>query len=194
MILQNEEVRAKIVDVARQIFSQFGFRKTTMEEIAAASRKGKSSIYYYFTSKEDIFKAVVEKEAEMLKSEVLKKVENIEDPVEKLKVYITARMRRLSKLTNFYSALKSDYLSHLEFIDNIRQSYDQEEVKIISDILQDGIDKGLFADDDPSLTAISIVTAMKGLEVPLLISKEHRNFESRMNNLISFLFYGIVKR
>ncbi len=194
MIVHNEEVRAKIVDIARQIFSHFGFRKTTMEEIASASRKGKSSIYYYFGSKEDIFKAVVEKEAEVLKAELFEKIENIENPVEKLKVYISTRMRRLSKLTNFYSALKSDYLSQLEFIEKIRESYDQEEVMIISGIIQDGIDKGLFAADDPSMTAISIVTAMKGLEVPIFINKEHRHFESRMNNLINFLFYGIVKR
>jgi AcrR family transcriptional regulator len=194
MIVQNDEARARIVETARQIFSHFGFRKTTMEEIAAASRKGKSSIYYYFGSKEDIFKAVVEKEAELLKAELFKKIETIEDPVEKLKVYITTRMRRLSKLTNFYSALKSDFLSQLEFIEKIRESYDLEEIRVISDIIQDGIDKGIFKADDPSMIAVSIVTAMKGLEVPLFISKEHRNFESRMNNLISFLFYGIVKR
>ncbi len=194
MIAQNEEVRARIVEIARDIFSHFGFKKTTMEEIAAASRKGKSSIYYYFSSKEDIFKAVVEKEAEELKAELLKKIENIEDPVEKLKTYISIRMRKLNKLTNFYSALKSDYLSQLEFIEKIRKSYDQEEVRIITKIIQDGVEKGLFNVEDPSLSAISIVIAMKGLEVPLFINKEQGNFESRLNNLINFLFYGIVKR
>ena len=62
MVVVKSEVRTQIVDVARKIFTRYGFRKTTMEEIAAASHKGKSSIYYYFPGKEDIFKAVVEKE------------------------------------------------------------------------------------------------------------------------------------
>jgi AcrR family transcriptional regulator len=194
MLAQNEEARAKIVEIARGIFTHFGFRKTTMEEIALASRKGKSSIYYYFNSKEDIFRAVVEKEAEELKAELLKKIENIEDPIERLKIYISVRMRKLNKLTNFYTALKSEYLSHLEFIEDIRKHYDQEEVKIISGIIEDGISRGIFTVDDPGLSAIAIVTAMKGLEVPLFISKEHGNFEARLNNLINFLFYGIVRR
>jgi AcrR family transcriptional regulator len=194
MLAQNEEARAKIVDIARSIFTHFGFKKTTMEEIALASRKGKSSIYYYFNSKEDIFKAVVEKEADELRAELLKKIESIDDPIERLKVYITVRMRKLSKLTNFYTALKSEYLSHLEFIESIRKSYDLDEIRIVSGIIQDGIERGLFAVDDPQLSAIAIVTAMKGLEVPLFISKEHGNFEVRLNNLINFLFYGIVKR
>ena len=64
MVVVKEEVRTHIVGVARKIFTRYGFRKTTMEEIAAASRKGKSSIYYYFKSKEEIFRAVVEREAE----------------------------------------------------------------------------------------------------------------------------------
>jgi AcrR family transcriptional regulator len=194
MIVQNEEAKAKIVEIARGIFTHFGFRKTTMEEIAVASRKGKSSIYYYFNSKEEIFRAVVEKEAEELKSDLLKKIESIDDPIERLKVYISVRMHKLSKLTNFYTALKSDNLSHLDFIGQIRKSYDLEEIKIVSGIIRYGINKGIFNVEDPDLSSIAIVTAMKGLEVPLFISKEQGNFEARLDNIINFLFYGMVKR
>jgi AcrR family transcriptional regulator len=194
MLVQHEEARTKIVEIARSIFTHFGFKKTTMEEIALATRKGKSSIYYYFNSKEDIFKAVVEKEAEELKEELYKKINDVEDPIERLKIYITVRMRKLNKLTNFYSALKSDYLSHFEFIEQIRKSYDLDEVRVVAGIIQEGIEKGKFSVDDPQLSAVAIVTAMKGLEVPLFINKEHGNFEARLGNLINFLFYGIVKR
>jgi AcrR family transcriptional regulator len=194
MLVQHEEARIKIVEIARNIFTHFGFKKTTMEEIALATRKGKSSIYYYFNSKEDIFKAVVEKEAEELKEELHKKIAEIEDPIERLKIYISVRMRKLDKLTNFYSALKSDYLSHFEFIEQIRKSYDLDEVRVVAGIIQEGIEKGKFSVDDPQLSAVAIVTAMKGLEVPLFINKEHGNFEARLRNLINFLFYGIVKR
>jgi AcrR family transcriptional regulator len=194
MLVQHEEVRLKIIEIARNIFTHFGFKKTTMEEIALATRKGKSSIYYYFNSKEDIFKAVVEKEAEELKAELYKKIEGVDDPIERLKIYITVRMRKLNKLTNFYTAIKSDYLSHFEFIEQIRKSYDLDEVRVVAGIIQEGIEKGKFSVDDPHLSAVAIVTAMKGLEVPLFISKEHGNFEIRLSNLINFLFYGIVKR
>lgn len=194
MSAQKDEVRIKIVEIARHVFTHFGFKKTTMEEIALASRKGKSSIYYYFSSKEDIFKAVVEKEAEELKEELRISILGIDDPIERLKVYISVRMRKLKKLTNFYTALKSDYLSHLVFIEEIRKSYDKDEVKVVAGIIQDGIERGKFSVEDPQLSAVAIVTAMKGLEIPLFINKEHGNFENRLNNLINFLFYGIVTR
>jgi AcrR family transcriptional regulator len=194
MLTRNKEARSKIIDIARGVFSHFGFKKTTMEEIAAASRKGKSSIYYYFTSKEEIFRAVVDKEADELKEELLKGISEIEDPIEQLKLYVSIRMHKLKKLTNFYAALKSEYLNHLDFVEKIRENYDKYEVKIVTQIIQDGIERGKFAVDDPYLSAVAIVTAMKGLEIPLLINKVHGNFDDRLNNIINFLFYGIVRR
>ena len=79
-MLDKDEVKDAIVNVARHIFSRFGFRKTTMDEIAIASRKGKSSIYYYFASKEEIFKAVVEKDASIMKDELIKAHGEAESP------------------------------------------------------------------------------------------------------------------
>jgi len=194
MLEQHDEAKAKIIDIARNIFSHFGFKKTTMEEIASATRKGKSSIYYYFNSKEEIFKAVVEKESKELKEELLKGISKYDDPIEQLKAYISIRMNKLKKLTNFYTALKSEYLSNFEFIEDIRKNYDNEEVRMITRIIQNGVESGKFSVEDPHLSAVAIVTAMKGLEVPFFISKEQVNLEERLNNLIKFLFYGIIKR
>ena len=69
-MVNKDEYRKKIVITASQIFGRFGFRKTTMEEIARALKIGKSSIYYYFNSKEEIFEAVVKYEANLLRSEL----------------------------------------------------------------------------------------------------------------------------
>ena len=151
MVIQKDKVRSHIVTVASKIFTRFGFRKTTMEEIAMASKKGKSSIYYYFESKEDIFKAVVEKEATELKNELNKIISKIDDPVEKLKIFILFRRDKLSTMTNFYAALKHDNLNHLEFIKKIRSDYDKNEIKILKSILQIGMDQGKFIIDDPEL-------------------------------------------
>ncbi len=194
MVVHKHEVRTHIVSVAAKIFTRFGFRKTTMEEIAMAAKKGKSSIYYYFGSKEDIFRAVVEKEADELKKDLHKAIENVEDPIGKLRTYVLFRMHKLNTLTNFYAALKHEYLDHLEFIENIRKEYDQNEIKVLKSILKDGVDKGKFTIEDPELAAVAIATAMKGLEIPLFIRKEHGDIESRLDSLIKFLFYGLVKR
>ena len=67
------KTRAKLVDIARQLFARNGVNETTMNDIAVASQKGRRTLYTYFKSKEEIYMAVVESELEML-SEALEKV------------------------------------------------------------------------------------------------------------------------
>lgn len=193
-MLDKDEVKEAIVNVARHIFSRFGFKKTTMDEIALASRKGKSSIYYYFASKEEIFQAVVEKEAEILKQELIKATKETDSPAQKLKMHVLIRMRTMEKLANFYSAIKDDYLGHLDFIEKIRKKYDQEEIQMMENILADGVKNGIFEIEDTSLAAIAIVTAMKGMEIPLFWGVEGKDLESRLDHLIHILFHGVMKR
>jgi len=193
-MLDKDEVKEAIVSVARHIFSRFGFKKTTMDEIAIASRKGKSSIYYYFASKEEIFQAVVEKEAEIFKQELIKATNPNDTPAQKLKTHVLVRMRSMEKLANFYSAIKDDFLGHLDFIEKIRKKYDQEEIQMMESILVEGVKNGMFEIDDTSLAAIAIVTALKGMEIPLFWGVEEKDLESRLDHLIHILFHGVMKR
>lgn len=195
MVVVKEEVRAQIVNVACKIFTRYGFKKTTMEEIAAATRKGKSSIYYYFQSKEDIFKAVVEKEADELKERLDITLHTEETPIEKLKAYILFRLHHVRTVENFYAALNEEYLTHMDFILEIRQKFDQEEMHAVKGILEEGMADGTFQITSSEIGAIAIATMMKGLELPLLLSREHKTDRGELlDDLIRVLLYGIVKR
>ncbi|MEN8155807.1 MAG: TetR/AcrR family transcriptional regulator [Bacteroidota bacterium] len=195
MVVVKAEVRAQIVDVARKIFLRYGFRKTTMEEIATESRKGKSSIYYYFPSKEDIFRAVVEKEASELKERLDRTILTGDPPIDKLKAYILFRLRHVRTLGNFYAALNEESLSHLDFILEIRKKFDRDELQIVRGILEEGLDDGSFQISSSKIGAIAIATMMKGLELPLLLSDDHKTDRGELlDDLIRVLFYGIVRR
>jgi AcrR family transcriptional regulator len=195
MVVVKAEVRAQIVDVARKIFTRYGFRKTTMEEIAAASRKGKSSIYYYFPSKEDIFRAVVEKEAAELKERLGVAISKGDSPIGKLKEYILFRLHHVRTLGNFYAALNEESLSHLGFILDIRKQFDRDELEVVREILEEGMKDGTFHLTSSEIGSIAIATMMKGLELPLLLSDDHKTDRGELlEDLIRVLFYGIVKR
>jgi len=195
MVIVKQEVRAQIVGVARKIFTRYGFRKTTMEEIAAASRKGKSSIYYYFQSKEEIFRAVVEREAEELKIQLDITIKRDDDPIDKLKTYILFRLHHVRTVENFYAALNDEYLSSMDFILEIRRQFDLQERQVVKEILEEGMRKGTFQVVSSEIGAIAIATMMKGLELPLLLSDEHKtDREVLLDDLIRVLFYGIIKR
>jgi AcrR family transcriptional regulator len=195
MVVVKEEVRDHIVNVACKIFNRYGFKKTTMDEIAMACHKGKSSIYYYFKSKEDIFRAVVEKEAEELRERLDRTIRKDDQAVDRLKAYILFRLHRVRSLENFYAALNEDSLAHMDFILEIRRNFDLEERQLVREILDDGMRNGSFQISSSEIGAIAISTMMKGLELPLLLSEEHKtDREELLEDLIRVLFYGIIKR
>ena len=189
-----KRVKNSIIEVAASIFSRFGYRKTTMDDIAKAIGMGKSSLYYYFENKEAIFEAVVIHEADLLKRALAGVLEQTQDPKLRLKKYILFRMDALKKLSNYYNAVFSEDLSHFDFIERIREKYDKEELQTIERILIEGARRHAFRIENTRLAATAICTAMKGLEVPLFWKKKVPAIESRLDDILMILFYGIVRR
>lgn len=191
---KHEKIRKNLLETAEQVFARFGFEKTTMKDIAKHARKGKSSLYYYFSSKEDIFKAVVKTEAERFKTIIADGLENIDDTKERIKQYFSIRMHRFQELSNLYAAMRNDYLRKLDFIENIREKYDLEEIEFIQRLLEEGVDKQEFDIVDVEDTSYALASAVKGLEYPLVLHQKDQNLDQRIDALVNILFYGIVKR
>lgn len=197
IVNKRKQIRNSIIEIAGGIFSKFGFKKATMDDIARAAGMGKSSLYYYFQSKEEVFEAVVIKEAEMLRSELDKKViRNLMQPQEKLREYVIIRMRFLKEMVNFYSALKNDYLGNLAFTEKVRAKYDLEEQQFILRILKEGNELGIFQLREPKAAAMVILTALKGMEVALLIKNEIKmaNLETFIDDMLDVFYYGLVRK
>jgi len=193
-MVNKEEYRTKIILTASRIFSHYGFKKTTMDEISKALKKGKSSIYYYFGSKEDIFEAVVLYEANMLRSQLISAMKEVESPPDKLRNYIYVRMNAFEKLSNYYNAVFDKNLDHYDFIEKIRARYDLEELAILRLLVYLGNRRGVFDVEDSEYTAMAIQTMLKGMEVPLFWSKRDIDIENRLDAILRLIFNGVNKR
>jgi AcrR family transcriptional regulator len=192
--MNKDAKREKIITAAGKVFGQDGFKEARMEKIAEEAGMGKSSLYYYFAGKEELFEAVVEREAEHLKNEIIKATKDITDPYKRMKVYVISRMKAFNQSINLYTAVKTNYLDHLPFIEKVRAKYDKEEMKMVENILKDGVRTNRFKLVNTELATIAIVTAIKGLEYTIIIRDGSSKLEQQVEQLLMFLFYGIVKR
>lgn len=195
MVVVKSEIRADIVSVARKVFSKKGYRHTTMDEIARASGMGKSSIYYYYKSKEDIFEAVVVREAQELKKRLNKVISNGDSPRERLKDYIMFRLYHVKIVANFYAVLNDESLEQMNFVNRIRQKFEEEEFKMVREVLEKGMEDGAFVVNNADIGAMAFTTMLKGLELPLFLKRDSRiEKEKLLDDLIRVIFYGIIKR
>src|SRR5579862_7524563 len=78
-IAQEEILRA-----ALRLYQKFGPTKVTMDDIASASGRGRSSLYYYYKNRDEIYQAVMEKIADEMAAEIRQAVaaaENLRDKI-----------------------------------------------------------------------------------------------------------------
>ncbi len=191
---KKDQNRETILKIAREIFSRYGYKKTTLDDIANAVRKGKSSLYYYFKSKEDLFQAVIMKEVDILAHELEIVINRNTDPADKLRDYILTKLSTYRGLANFYHAIESD-ITAVDFIEDVKHKYEQDEIRMIKRILIEGVRKNIFEIYDFNLAAIGITTAIKGLEMPLSAGNYGKvNLERSVDIILKIMCYGIMKR
>lgn len=190
-----DATRSAILDASRDLFARFGYKKTTMEDIAMALRKGKSSLYYYFKNKEEIFQAVIEMEAELLCDKLKDVVRSDRDPANKLRDYVIVRMETVAGLENYQKVLKEDLYGGYEFLDTVKMRGESLEDEMLKTILDEGVLNDVFHVKNTRMGAIGIATALRGLEIPLFRDVSNRDeFHQQLDNILNILFYGVMKR
>jgi AcrR family transcriptional regulator len=94
-------MRDKILESAAKIFSQKGYHKASMDEIAADAGVAKGSLYYHFQNKSQLFKDVAVYGMEDLRNE-LQKTSETTMPIEEK---VAAVIDRITSLCFDYSDL-----------------------------------------------------------------------------------------
>jgi len=188
-----EDTKNAIINVASKLFSRFGFHKTSMDEIARVARKAKGSLYYHFTSKEDLFKEVVGKEFEYLKASLLQVVSDPAlSPKEKLKKYLLKRMEILSESKNYHETLQADFYEHFSFLDELRLELTQWEKQQIKKIIDEGIKAGVFITYFNTDVAIDVfMLVLRGLEVPFFLQNQFSRYAPHFDDLLTVITRGI---
>ncbi|MDL2221309.1 TetR/AcrR family transcriptional regulator [Parabacteroides sp. OttesenSCG-928-N08] len=188
------KTREMLVDVARQLFARMGVDNTTMNDIAQASNKGRRTLYTYFKSKNEIYLAVVESELDRL-YKMLMDVAGKELPAdEKLITFIYTRLDAVKSLVFRNGTLRANFFRDIWRVEKVRKNFDLRETDMLRDILNAGVDEGVFQMPDTGITAIVLHHCIKGLEVPYIRGQMGNTIAERIkrrDNVINLVFNGI---
>lgn len=162
------KTRAKLVDVARQLFAKKGVDDTTMNDIAVASKKGRRTLYTYFKSKEDIYMAVVESELEMLSDAMEQVAKKDITPDEKILKLIETHLDSIKMVVYRNGTLRAGFFRNIWRVEAVRKNFDTKEIKLFKQVLVEGKDKGIFDIDNVDIIADIVHYCIKGIEVPYI--------------------------
>lgn len=187
------KTRAKLVDVARQLFAKKGVEATTMNDIAVASKKGRRTLYTYFKNKDQIYMAVVESELKMLSDTMDKVARKPTVPDKKILELITTHLDIIKMAVYRNGTLRADFFRDIWRVEAMRKYFDSNEIKLFREVLKEGKDQGLFDIDNVEITADILHYCIKGIEVPYIRGQIGEDLDDETGwRYVSKIVYGAL--
>ncbi|HEY9007762.1 TetR/AcrR family transcriptional regulator [Ohtaekwangia sp.] len=193
---KDEAIRAEVLKAARTLFQRFGFLKTTMEDIAKAAGKGKSTLYYYYASKDEIFDAVMKEDIEEVLELTDDAIEKAPTAEEKLKTFTVNRVKLLMQKATLYSVVFGEISDNPNLIKKIKKNFEAREQEVLKNILLLGIETKEFKpidDRDIDDLAYVMLYAFRGIEMGLIEDNRIKKIGDRLEIILGLLANGFKK-
>ncbi|GCE42176.1 transcriptional regulator, TetR family [Rhodococcus wratislaviensis] len=144
-----DERREQLLRAAAKVFRAKGFHATSVSEIAAEFGSDRASLYYYVGSKEELFEMVVE-QAVLENVQMAEQIrDGAEEPGAKLREILIALMRSYDvNFPQLFVFLQEDtgrLTGKDEAWSNRMQEWSRRYFQAVRDVIQTGIDSGVFA-------------------------------------------------
>jgi len=198
-IAPKEAIRDSILDATDRLLARFGYRKMTVEDIAAEAGIGKGTIYLHFSSKEEVVLSHVDRIVDRLKQQHLAVIARSENTApERIRQMLLARVlfrfdsiqHYTQSLNDLLAALRSGLLAR-------RAKYFEEEAQVFAEVLTEGRGSGEFQFENALTTARALLEATNGL-LPYSLSTrelgERDEVERRTSAIADLLLQGLLSR
>ena len=189
------KTRQILIDVARQMFAKNGLEGTTMNDIAAASGKGRRTLYTYFNRKEDVNSAVIESELERLSDKLDEVAAMKMRPQEKIVELIYTHLSQIRETVVRNGNLRAEFFRNIWMVEKVRKKFDADEIAIFRRVYAEGNEMGEFDMENVDIVADITHYCIKGLEVPYIYGRlGHGLTDDTSRPLVAKFVYGALRK
>ena len=135
------KTKRKIFEISMKLFAEKGYDATSIEDITATVGVAKGTLYYHFSSKEEIFNFLIEEGMKLLQNSIDIKTERFENYIDKLKAIILIQIKIVLKYENLITILLGQFYG-TGTRNQKCQKHIYEYISKIEQIVKEGIEKG----------------------------------------------------
>lgn len=177
------KTKRKIFETSMKLFAEKGYEATSIEEITATVGVAKGTLYYHFSSKEEIFNFLVEEGIKLLQNSVDIKTDKYTNYIDKLKAIVLIQIKIVVKYENLIKILLSQFWGN-EARNKMCKKQILSYISQIEEIVKKGIEKGEIKQGNPQAIASEIYGLICStlvykirIEEEIDIMKLYREFE-----------------
>lgn len=194
--IEKDPIREDILNGARDLFQRFGFKKTTMEDIARQIGKSKSALYYYYKTKEEIFEAVVLRDMDCQRDLALNVIAEVESAKDKFCLFFTSILQDVRRKANQFSLFRNDFFENPHLIINIAKQREEEVSELIKNLLILGISRGevkMMSAAEMEVWAKMVNITMRAIGSKLFLDEAFDHMEEHLPFMAEAIFCGVGK-
>lgn len=156
-----------ILETARKVFMEKGYKNVTMKDIVEACEISRGGLYLYFGSTAEIFVEVLKMETEEADDVFSGSITDDATATDILTLFLKEQKKELLRKKNNLTVATYEYYfgESVPKKDNILKRQFDSAVKIIEKLIEAGVDNGEFYCEDCRGTARNIMFVLEGLKI-----------------------------
>ena len=186
------KTKRKIFETSMKLFAEKGYDATSIEEITSVVGVAKGTLYYHFSSKEEIFNFLVDEGMKLLQNSITIKTSQKNNSIDKLKSILLIQLKILYKYEDFITIILSQMWGHDQRSIQC-QKYIMQYLNIIENIVKDGIEKGEISNANSQTIAAEIFSTTCISLLYRINKSDQITINDLYKELEKILFYGLLK-
>ncbi|PSK91156.1 TetR/AcrR family transcriptional regulator [Taibaiella chishuiensis] len=167
-IEQEDILRDQILRAALQLYQKHGLKKVTMDDVSRAIGKSRSTLYYYFKNRDDIFEAVMAMLIEEVTAEIKAAMDKARTLKEKLRAFCLTKVKTSEDRRPFFTAIEAgmnaDEISrHAQIISSIHKRLMRAEGALLKAALVAAVSAGAIRSLKPKEQEMLIFILLSGI-------------------------------
>ena len=135
------KTKRKIFETSMKLFAQKGYEATSIEEITSVVGVAKGTLYYHFSSKEEIFNFLVEEGIKLIQNSIDIKTSKYTNYIDKIKAIVLIQVKIVEKYEDLITILLSQFWGNEARNQKCKQ-YIYEYINKIEKIVKEGMELG----------------------------------------------------
>ncbi len=189
---EDKEIKERILAKSEEMFTQFGYSKVKMEEIATGLGISKKTLYKFFPSKENLVREMLDSRRCDVENHIAELwMDESQDFVGKLKKLMDYVGKQTSKING---PLLWDLQRNIpEIWDEIQKFRKEKSWKKVSELIEEGIEKGIFRKDiNQQLALLMYFNSVHSIINPESLAQLPFSANQAFETIIKIMFEGIL--
>jgi AcrR family transcriptional regulator len=187
-------MKSVILKAATPLFARFGFKKTSVDEIARAAHVSKATLYHHFKSKDEVFAAVMRHEADIMMQSIERAVDEAKQPKDKLRAFLRTHGEVTREALNLYQVSGEVLRELIPLAHKVTCEAESRGFELLHQIICSGVADGSFyiSAAKAELLTKALHTGLQSHDFVLPEERNNPNYDEQSSVLIDLLLRGLT--